>query len=76
MFSLMRGRLLKTYGPVGAPMVVVREGIDQIDLIYDERSRLARTVVSRMTVKTRGPVGAPMVRFSGSTDQMNNFDIQ
>ena len=57
-------------------MVVVREGFDQIDLIYDERSQLARMVISRMTVKTRGPVGALMVRFSGSTDQMNNFDIQ
>ena len=23
--------IVKTYGPVGAPMVVVREGIDQMD---------------------------------------------
>ena len=36
-------------------MVVVREGFDQIDLIYDERSQLARTVISRMTIKNARP---------------------
>ena len=29
--SSIRGRSLKKYGPVGTPMIVVREGIDQMD---------------------------------------------
>ena len=69
--------IVKTYGPVGAPMVMVREGIDQMDRFDIPRAfRFARTVISRMTVKACGPVGAPMVMVSESTDQMNSFDIQ
>ena len=58
-------------------MVVVREGIDQMDTFNIRRALpISENGHLEMTIKTRGPVGARMVRFSGSTDQMNNFDIQ